>query len=255
MKLVYALAVVALLFNVAVVLLTWPMGDNVIVGNDELARFVFNLRLPGNSFLVVLFIAAFIRHFLSGRERSLSKNSFAIGLLALALWLSWYLDANRWFSAVSMPAVALASEVDYPDDLEVLTVTSRGKSRAYPLQYLAYHHLVQDNIGGVDFDITYCVLVDSENVFPHAENRNLELIAARRNNSIYRDRESGSWWQQQSGEAIAGAESGAKIQSHPSFRMRFGDWREMFPEGLVMLPQSGYESIYNRMFPGYWPQS
>ena len=253
MGLVYGVAVMALVFNGFVVLLTWPFGDSFFFGTDELARVVFNLKGYVNIALVLMFVSVVARKITNSSRLPIKRSAPAIGILLLSIWLTWYLDANRWFSIVEDPFMAIASEVDYPEEVEVLTVTSRGRSRAYPIQFLAYHHLVRDTVGEVDFDITYCVLVDAENVFPHQADRNFELVAARRNNSIYRDLESGSWWQQQSGQAVAGDQQGAKIQAHPSFRMTFGEWRAMFPDGLVMKPQPGFEQIYSRMFPRLWP--
>ena len=174
-------------------------------------------------------------------------------LVTLGLLISWYFDANRIFRALASPAFAAADNVHYPEDLIVVSVTRGAESHAYPLQFLAYHHLINDSFGGETLDVTYCVLVDTVSAFAHQPGLSLELVAARENNSVYRDRETGSWWQQATGISIAGDHQGVVLTAVETERLAFSQWREKYPEGQIMLREQEFAEVYKLFFPDLWP--
>ena len=55
-----------------------------------------------------------------------------------------------------------------------------------------------------------------------------------------RDRETGSWWQQASGRAIAGKMKGATLELMPNDELTFALWKSESPEGLVLAPVPGH---------------
>ena len=66
------------------------------------------------------------------------------------MWFSRQ-NAFEWkFNPLAHPQYAGASEVKFvePQDV-VLAVSLKGDAAAYPVRQLAYHHLVQDVVGGV----------------------------------------------------------------------------------------------------------
>jgi hypothetical protein len=60
------------------------------------------------------------------------------------------------FNPVAHSAYAKASEADFvaADDM-VLAVEINGESVAYPIRQMAYHHVVQDVVGGTPITATY----------------------------------------------------------------------------------------------------
>ena len=56
-----------------------------------------------------------------------------------------------------------------PDD-QVISVTHKGTTRAYPIRILDWHEVVNDSIGDFAFSVTYCPLCGTGMVF----NRGLE---------------------------------------------------------------------------------
>lgn len=63
-------------------------------------------------------------------------------------------------------------------------------------------------------------------------------------NFLMRDRETGSWWQQVTGAAIAGPLRGAHLELLSSEETTFGLWREENPAGLVLAPVAADEKSY-----------
>lgn len=59
-------------------------------------------------------------------------------------------------------------------------------------------------------------------------------------NEVFRDRESGSRWQQSSLEAISGPMKGEHVKLHPFLLTSWGEWRKLHPDTLVLKPLPGY---------------
>src|SRR5262249_18257792 len=65
-------------------------------------------------------------------------------------------------------------------------------------------------------------------------------------NLIMYDRQSQSWWQQASGEAIVGARTGTRLVFRPASLISWGDFRSAFPAGKVLSRQTGFDRTYGR---------
>lgn len=94
------------------------------------------------------------------------------------------------------------------DAKPVLVVDINGDVRAYPIQILIWHEIVNDTVGGVPLSVTYCPLCNSAITFKHTE-RGVEttfgtsgsLYAA---NLVMYDRATESLWNQIDGRAVIG---------------------------------------------------
>lgn len=59
------------------------------------------------------------------------------------------------FHPVGAPTFESAAEVKLDADEKVLAVRCNGVARAYPIRAIAYHHVVNDTVGGVPIVATY----------------------------------------------------------------------------------------------------
>ena len=59
-------------------------------------------------------------------------------------------------------------------------------------------------------------------------------------NEVFRDRESGSRWQQSSLEAISGPMKGEHVKLYPFLLTNWGEWLKQHPDTLVLKPLPGY---------------
>jgi hypothetical protein len=71
---------------------------------------------------------------------------------------------------------------------------------------------------------------------------NFELAGINNQNFIMRDKQTGSWWQQVSGEAIQGSYKGKTLKSVFHDELTFGVWKSEHPNGRVLVPD---EAIRN----------
>lgn len=71
-----------------------------------------------------------------------------------------------------------------------------------------------------------------------------ELAGINNQNFIMRDVETGSWWQQVSGEAIQGPLKGKQLELAAWDEVSYAIWKREHPESLVLLPDEAFVSNY-----------
>ena len=130
----------------------------------------------------------------------------------------------------------------------VVAITINGESRAYPLQILTWHEIVNDELGGVPVSITFCPLCNSALAF----DRRLEGtvydfgVSGKLRNSdlIMYDRQTHSWWQQFTGQSIVGELAGKQLTLLPASIVSFDDFREAHPQGKILSQDTGFSRNY-----------
>ena len=90
------------------------------------------------------------------RWRQKSLVIAGLVLVAASAALARYNYFERiFFKPITTPQFASAAEVKLDPDEMVLAVRSGPQARAYPIRAMAYHHLVNDTLGGVPLVATY----------------------------------------------------------------------------------------------------
>lgn len=130
----------------------------------------------------------------------------------------------------------------------VLVFEHRGDVRAYPLQVLIWHEIVNDVVGGKPVVVTFCPLCNSALVFDReAGGRLLDFGTTgklRKSDLVMWDRQTQSWWQQLTGEAIVGEMTGTRLTYLPAPLVSFRTFREAFPKGKVLSKKTGVYRDY-----------
>jgi len=123
-----------------------------------------------------------------------------------------------------------------------------GEARAYPLGIMIRHEIVNDSFDGRPVAVTYCPLCNAALVFDReVDGEVLEFGVTgllRYADLIMYDRQSESWWQQYTGEAIVGARSGQRLEILPSRLEGFGTFRARHPNGKVLIPEDPERRSY-----------
>lgn len=146
--------------------------------------------------------------------------------------------------AITEPAYEAADSADewLSGKHFVLSVRfSEDDVRAYPLNLIAYHEIVNDTINGTPVAITYCPLCHSGVAFerPVLDDEPLEFRVSGRlynANLLMVDRQTGSFWNQIRGHVVAGPLLGRAGTMHriPTDLVFWEDWREAHPHGQVL---------------------
>ncbi len=142
--------------------------------------------------------------------------------------------------ALDDPTFITASEENRLTPREpVITLEIDGEvPRAYPIRYLTWHEIVNDEVGGIPVAVTFCPLCNSGITFDRRTDAGVLSFGVsgklRHSDMIMYDRETESWWQQAIGEAIVGALTGTELQSLPSWMESWDAFISRNPDGLVM---------------------
>lgn len=136
------------------------------------------------------------------------------------------------------------------DHEPVIVLRVAGEARAYPLQILTYHEIVNDTVAGKPVVVTFCPLCNAALVFERTvDGRKLDFGTTgrlRMSDLVMYDRQSESWWQQFSGEGIVGRHAGKRLRELPAEIASFGDFATAYPSGRVLSRDTGHPRPYGR---------
>ena len=142
-------------------------------------------------------------------------------------------DANEWLT----------------DTEPVIALELNGEAKAYPLQILLWHEIVNDELGGLPVTVTYCPLCNSAVVFDRTLDSTVYDFGVsgnlRNSDLVMWDRQTQSWWQQLTGEGIAGELAGAQLRFLPAQVVSWAAFAEEYP-GALVLDRPGFSRAYGR---------
>jgi hypothetical protein len=153
------------------------------------------------------------------------------------------------------PRYLPASEVDFLEDEEpVLSLQLGGEARAYPIQIMIWHEIVNDTVGGSP--VSYCPLCNTGVAFDRRlGDRVLDFGTSGRlyqSALVMYDRQTESLWSHFTGEAIAGVMTGEVLERIPVATVSWEDWLGANPDGLVLSRDTGETRPYGENpYPGY----
>jgi len=146
-------------------------------------------------------------------------------------------------------AVAEAEEWLGPQE-PVILFKIGDDARAYPLQILTWHEIVNDVVGGEPVVVTFCPLCNTAIAFKRTVNGQVFDFGTtgrlRFSNLIMYDRQTETWWQQASGEAIAGELTGEQLEFLPATIIAWEQFKQEFPDGKVLSRDTGFSRSYGR---------
>ena len=136
----------------------------------------------------------------------------------------------------------------------VVAVEINSTARAYPIQIIIWHEIVNDEINGTPLTVTFCPLCNSSIVF----DRRLEFNGKsylfdfgttgklRNSDLVMYDRQTESWWQQFIGLSIVGDLTGAKLKVLHSSIISYANFKESYPDGKVLSKKTGSIRRYGK---------
>ncbi|MXV93005.1 MAG: DUF3179 domain-containing protein [Chloroflexi bacterium] len=134
------------------------------------------------------------------------------------------------------------------DRSPVIALEIEGDARAYPLAVLMWHEIANDQIGGLPVAVTFCPLCNSAIAFDRrVDEAVLDFGVSgllRNSDLVMYDRQTESWWQQLTGEGLAGDYAGVLLDIVPAQVISFGAFAERHADGLVLSRATGYARQY-----------
>ncbi len=124
-----------------------------------------------------------------------------------------------------------------PSDL-VVGLSIRGDSRAYPVDLLSIHEVVNDIVGNRPVAVTWCPLCSSALAFDRRIGGRVLTFGVSgflyHANQILFDRQTGSLWSQLAGGAVTGRMRGTPFRPEPLVEATWQDWLRAHPKTLVL---------------------
>ena len=135
----------------------------------------------------------------------------------------------------------------------VAVVEINGKAKAYPLQILIWHEIVNDVVGETPVVVTFCPLCNTTLAFDRRfDGRVLDFGTTgylRHSDLVMYDRQTETWWQQATGEALIGEYAGSSLTFIGSPVVSWGEFKAQYPAGTVLSRDTGrpdYADTYGR---------
>jgi len=166
---------------------------------------------------------------------------------------------------IDEPVFTSVAEADgWLDARAPVAVVQEGEdARAYPLQILARHEIVNDEVGGRALAVTYCPLWNTAVVFDRFVGGQVVEFGVsgflRHRNLVMWDRTSESLWLQATGEGLVGEGAGRALTMVPVPVMSWMDFKALAPTGVVLSRETGATFDYDLQTyagydapPGFW---
>jgi hypothetical protein len=146
-------------------------------------------------------------------------------------------------------AAGAAADWLYPRE-PIVALEIGGDARAYPIQILMWHEIVNDTVGGRPVAVTFCPLCNAALAFERrVDGRLLDFGTTgklRHSDLVMYDRQTESWWQQFTGTGIVGHFAGRSLTRVPATIIAFEDFRKTHPDGRVLSRDTGHTRDYGR---------
>lgn len=252
MKRLFYLGVACLVvFEIANVWLVMPLPGSQRLRSIDVAYALYGARWAVRAACAALILAGLVAAWRApGRRRWLVPAALAVA--GAVLWAANVrMAADRMFRQPSRLVMQPAAQSRVDPARLVVGVEIDGDARAYPLQYLGYHHQVRDSVGGRPVLVSYCTVCRSGRVFdPTVDGRteSFRLVGMDHWNAMFEDHTTRSWWRQANGQAITGARRGATLREIPSRQTTLKLWLAMHPHSLVMQADPASVPRYARNF-------
>jgi hypothetical protein len=247
-KLFYLGISLLVLFEIANVYFIMPMPGSQRMASIDFAYMIYSWRW--------LFRAIFAAMIIAGAPfvwRTPGRKRFAVPALlvvsaAVVYVLNFQMAADRMFIAPKSVVMVPASLNKVDTSRLIVGIDINGQARAFPIQYIGYHHQVRDTVNGQPIMVSYCTVCRTGRVFSPVVDGHTEsfrLVGMDHFNAMFEDSTTGSWWRQANGEAIAGPAKGKALTEIPSRQVKLSQWLALYPNSLIMQGDSSLRSNYS----------
>jgi len=250
-RLFYVGVILLVVFELARVYVIMPMPGSQRMQSIDFAYAMHSWRWPLRT-LFGLLIAAGLTSAWRGRMWRKVVVPVSLAMVSLAAYGSNVtMSADRIFIAPdSVVMRPVEQNVVAPARL-VVGIEIDGEARAYPVQFIGYHHQVRDVVAGRPVLVSFCTVCRTGRVFSPLVDGNVEsfrLVGMDHFNAMFEDRTTGTWWRQANGEAIVGPLKGKQLDEIPSRQVSLYQWLRLHPRSLIMQPDSALASRYSQSF-------
>ncbi|MES2680591.1 MAG: DUF3179 domain-containing (seleno)protein [Bacteroidota bacterium] len=237
-KYFYIGALGLLVFEVLNVYFIMPMPGSQGINSLNLAYFLYSWRWVFRVVFFLMIAAGSSQAFKTKRKWMMVGPVVLLLLTGAVVYLfNFVAKADKMFLQAKAVVFKSKANNQLPGERLVIGIEHNGEAKAYPVEFIAYHHQVRDSIGGKPVMVTYCSVCRTGRVFEPLVDGNYEnfrLVGMDHFNAMFEDETTGSWWRQSTGEAITGKLKGKTLPEMIAQQVSVNTWFEMHPDGKVM---------------------
>ena len=237
-----------LLFEIANVYFIMPMPGSQQMNSIDLAYFLYKWRWVFRGLFGAMIVIGLLRS--QWKRKWLLFFPVAI-LVAVIYMTNFVMAADHMFYQPKKKLLVNTSANKVDSNRLVIGVSNNGEAKAYPIQFLGYHHQVQDTVGGKPMIITYCTVCRTGRVFEpvvSGKQEKFRLVGMHHFNAMFEHQSPKSWWRQVNGEAITGKLKGQQLPEVFSTQTSLGQWLALNPNSLIMQADPAFVKTYDTTF-------
>lgn len=237
-----------LLFEIANVYFIMPFPGSQRMNSIDIAYFLYTWRWIFRT-LFAFFIC--IAVFKSTWKRKWVAAIPIILLAAVIYMANFKMAADAMFQQPKQIVFKNAAENKVDSNRLIIGVEINGETKAYPVQYMGYHHHLQDTVGGKPILVTYCTVCRTGRVFEpivNGEYEQFRLVGMDHFNAMLEDKKTKSWWRQATGEAVAGKLKGFKLTELLSEQTSLSKWVELHPKTSILQADPSFIKQYDTSY-------
>jgi hypothetical protein len=240
-----------ILTEVANVYFIMPMPGSQQMRSIDAAYAIYSWRWPLRIFFGLMIVAGVLPAWrTSSWKRWLVPASLVVaGVVAYAF--NFKMSADHMFLQPTVLNMQPAAHNTVKLNRLVVGVNINGDARAYPLQFIGYHHQVLDSVGGKKILVSYCTVCRTGRVFEPiigGVHETFRLVGMDHFNAMLEDRRTGSWWRQANGEAITGSLKGTTLPELPRAQVTLQQWLALYPNSLIMQGDTTFNDEYAKNY-------
>lgn len=236
-----------ILFEIANVYFIMPMPGSQRMESLDLAYFLYQWRWAFRAVFGAIILACLFPAFQVSRWPTI----VALAILAVAVYMfNFDMAAEKMFYQPKTLLMTDSTSSKVSLDKLIIGIERNGQAKAYPIQYIGYHHQVRDTVGGEQVMVTYCTVCRTGRVYAPKVNGRYEtfrLVGMDHFNAMFEDVTTGSWWRQVTGEAVAGPLKGAQLAELAATQTSLQEWLKLYPHSLVMQADSTFSEDYDNL--------
>jgi hypothetical protein len=145
---------------------------------------------------------------------------------------------------VHEPVFVKAAEASFAQDDDFVIGVAKGSTvKAYMALHMGQIGSVDDTMPDGPIEVTFCSACGTGAVFrADLDGRHLhfEYDSMQNGNEVHKDVETGSRWQQSTGEAMSGPLKGKTLTLYPFIMSTWKEWRTRYPNTTILKPAPGY---------------
>lgn len=158
-------------------------------------------------------------------------------------------EGNGDIPAINIPKFTPASQVTFLADSSIIIgIKINDIIRAYPVEIMDWHEVVNDQFDSIPVAITYSALSGSSIALDRrVDNTVLQFRVSgllHNSNTILTEFETFSDYSQMLRQGIRGDFSLKELAEYPIFEMTWGKWKTLYPDSEVMNQNTGYNRPY-----------